>query len=168
VRVVIVVCLALLLGRPLVAQDSAQTTPDSTLPKSPGLYRNPHRARVLGALIPGAGHIYAGEYLSGILAYEGTVGGIGAGVLVFTVNRCTFSFLSMTRCDPGPEWPHQALGVAIVGLGIWEWVSSARDAAHAAERANARHDGRSAAVSPFIAPFSGAANASEVGVSLHW
>jgi hypothetical protein len=168
VKIVIVACLALLLGRPLPAQDTTQATPDSTVSKPPGLYRNPNRARVFGILIPGAGHIYAGEYLRGILAYEGTVGGIGSGVLIFMVNKCTFAFFSPTTCNPGREWPHQALGIAIVGMGIWEWVSSARDAPHAAERANARHNARSSAVTPFIAPFSGPANVSEIGVSLHW
>jgi hypothetical protein len=167
-RIVRFVCLAMLLGRPLAAQDTTRATPDSTISKSPGLYRNPHRARVFGTLIPGAGHIYAGEYLRGILAYEGTVGGIGSGVLIFMVNKCTFAFFSPTTCNPGREWPHQALGIAIVGMGIWEWVSSARDAPHAAERANARHTARSSAVAPFIAPFAGPANVSEIGVSLHW
>jgi hypothetical protein len=102
------------------------------------------------------------------MAYEATVGAIGGGVLVFMVNKCTFAFLSTTKCDPGPEWPHQAFGVALVGMGIWKWISSARDAPHAAERANARHDARSSAVTPFIAPFSGPAKESEIGVSLHW
>lgn len=167
-RIVIVVCLALVLGRSLAAQDTTQRTPDSTISKSPGRYRNPQRARVLGILLPGAGHIYAGEYLHGVLAYEGTVGGIGSGVLIFMVNKCSFAFFSPTTCNPGPEWPHQALGVVFVGMGIWEWVSSARDAPHAAERANARHNPRSSAVSPFIDPFSGPANESDIGVSLHW
>jgi hypothetical protein len=84
------------------------------------------------------------------------------------INKCTFVFFSTTTCNPGSEWPHHALGVALVGMGIWRWASSARDAPHAAERANARHDARSPAVTPFIAPFSGPAKESEIGVSVHW
>lgn len=59
-RVVINFCLALLLGFPLGAQDTGQGTLDSTTSKAVGSYRDPHRALVLGTLIPGAGHIYAG------------------------------------------------------------------------------------------------------------
>jgi hypothetical protein len=168
VRVVISFCIALLLGFPLRAQDTGRATLDSTASRAVGPYRNPHRALVLGSLIPGAGHIYAGEYLRGFLTYEATIGAIGAGTLVFLVNKCTFTFLSTTTCKAGPEWPHQALGIAVVGIGIWEWISSARDAPRAAERANARHDARSSSVTPFVAPFSGPANASQIGVSLHW
>lgn len=167
-RVVIIFCIALFLGFPLGAQDIGRGTLDSTASAAVGSYRNPHRALVLGTLIPGAGHIYAGEYVRGFFTYESTIGAIGAGTLTFLVDKCTFTFLSTTTCKPGPEWPHQVLGITMVGMGIWEWISSARDAPRAAERANAQHDARSHAVTPFIAPFSGLANASELGVSLHW
>jgi hypothetical protein len=167
-RVAISVCIALLLSLPLGAQDTTQVNVDSAPSTVVRPYRNPHRARILGALIPGAGHIYSGEYLRGFTAYEGTVGGIGGGILVFMINKCTFSFLSASSCDPGPEWPHRALGVAIAGMGVWAWISSARDAPHAAERANERHAARASAIAPYIAPFSGDGNASEIGVSLHW
>jgi hypothetical protein len=168
VRLIIGFSLALFVVLPLGAQDAAPSTLDSTKSRAGGPYRNPHRALVLGTLIPGAGHIYAGEYLRGFFTYEATIGAIGGGTLVFLVNKCTFTFLNMTTCKPGPEWPHQLLGMTMVGMGIWEWISSARDAPHAAERANVRHDARSSAVTPFIAPFSGPANTSQLGVSLHW
>lgn len=156
----------MLLAFPLAAQDTARVNTDSSTVVKP--YRDPRRALVLGTLIPGAGHIYSGEYLRGFIAYEGTVGLIGGGVLTFIINKCVFSFLSTTTCNPGPEWPHRALGVAFVGMGIWEWISSARDAPRAAERANARHAARSSKVTPFVAPFGGLKNASQIGVSLHW
>jgi TM2 domain-containing membrane protein YozV len=168
VRVVIIFCITSLLAFPLGAQDTGKDTPDSSTSTAVAPYRNPHRALVLGSLIPGAGHIYAGEYLRGFLTYEATVGAIGAGTLVFLVDKCTFTFLSTTTCKPGAQWPHQVLGIAVVGLGVWEWISSARDAPRAAERANARHDARSSAVTPFVAPFSGPGNASQIGVSVHW
>jgi hypothetical protein len=167
VRVVVTFCIASSLAFPLGAQDAGRDTPDSSTSTAVAPYRNPHRALVLGSLIPGAGHIYAGEYLKGFLTYEATVGALGAGTLVFLIDKCTFTFGTPT-CKPGPQWPHQVLGIAVVGIGIWEWISSARDAPRAAERANARHDRRSSAVTPFVAPFSGPANASQVGLSVHW
>ncbi len=167
-RVVIAIGMALFLGSRLGAQDTGPGTPDSTTSKAHKPYRDPHKALVLGSIIPGAGHIYAGEYLKGFLTYEGTVTAIGMGTIVFIADKCMFAFLNATPCKSGPAWPHQALGVAVVGIGIWGWISSARDARHAAERANARHDARRAAITPFISPFSGPASASRVGVSLQW
>jgi hypothetical protein len=168
VRGVIRFCIAVLLASPLGAQEPTQGGLDSTTSTPVGPYRNPQRALVFGTLIPGAGHIYAGEYLTGILNYEMTVGGIGGGALVFLVDNCTFSFLSTSACKPGPEWPHQLLGATMVGMGIWKWISSARDAPRAAERANARHDARSRALTPYIAPYSGLVEGTEIGVSIHW
>jgi hypothetical protein len=158
----------LLLAFPLGAQETEPSPADSTTSSTVSLYRDPHRARVLGSLIPGAGHIYAGEYVRGFLTYEATVGAIGMGTIVFILDKCTFTFLSATPCKSGPAWPHQVAGVALVGLGVWTWVSSARDASRAAERANDRHQMRSRTVTPIIEPFSGPANASKVGVSVHW
>ena len=131
--------LASALVSPLKAQDTTRVAADSTDTPAALLFRNPKRALILGSIIPGAGHIYAGEYGEGFRNYEATVTAIGGGVLAFNWDACMFSFLSMTPCNPGPKWPHQALGVALVGLGMWKWISSARDAAHAAERTNAKH-----------------------------
>jgi len=117
-------------------------------------------------LIPGAGHIYAGEYLKGFGTYEATVGTIGAGAMVYILGNCGFDFTG--TCKPGPEWPYKLLGIAGVGAGIWTWISSARDAPRAAERANARHRRSSLTVTPIVDPFSGPVNASQIGVSLHW
>jgi hypothetical protein len=167
-RVVLSLSITLFLVFPLGAQETARAPVDSTTSSTVSLYRSPHRARLLGSLIPGAGHIYAGEYVRGFLTYEATVGAIGMGTLVFIMDKCTFTFLNATPCKPGPAWPHQLAGVAVVGMGIWMWVSSARDAPRAAERANDRHEMRSRRVTPLIEPFSGPANASKVGVSVHW
>jgi hypothetical protein len=168
VRVFIAFCIAVLLVSPLGAQEPTQGAPDSTSSNPESPYRNPRRALVLGTLIPGAGHIYAGEYVTGILTYEATVGAIGGGTLVFLIDKCTFAFLSTSTCKPGREWPHQLLGVTMVGMGIWKWISSARDAPSAAERANARHRGHTSALAPYIAPSSGPADATNIGVSIHW
>ena len=153
---------------PLSAQDSTRTTADSASTPATALYRDPHRALIFGSLIPGAGHIYAGEYWRGFLNYEMTVGTIGMGAMVFIVDKCTFSFLSATRCDPGPQWPHQALGVLTVGLGVWQWVSSARDAAHAAERANEKHRRKTDKAKPIIEAPVGSRGEWRVGVAIPW
>jgi hypothetical protein len=168
VRVIVSLCIVALPVFPLGAQDPGHGAVDSTTSSKENLYRNPHRALVLGSLIPGAGHIYAGEYVRGFLTYEATVATIGLGTLVFISDRCMFTFLNAEPCESGPAWPHQLAGVAIVGVGIWSWISSARDAPRAAERANERRRLRSLTVTPIIDPFSGPANASKVGVSIHW
>jgi hypothetical protein len=152
---------------PLKAQDTTTVTHDSTIHQATPLYRNPKKALILGSLIPGAGHIYSGEYWRGFWTYEATVGGIGGGILTFLINRCTFSFLSTTSCDPGPEWPHQVLGVAMVGMGIWDWISSARDAPHAAKRANAKHRPKPA-VTPIIGAPVDSHSGWRVGTEIHF
>ncbi len=162
------ILIAAALTSPLSAQDSSRATADSALTPATTPYRNPHRALIFGSLIPGAGHIYAGEYWRGFLNYEMTVGSIGMGVLVFIVDKCTFSFLSTTRCDPGPQWPHQALGVLTVGLGVWQWVSSARDAPRAAERANAKHRRKAAEAKPIIEAPVGSHGDWRAGVAIPW
>ena len=162
------ILIAAALTSPLSAQDSSRATADSALTPATTPYRNPHRALIFGSLIPGAGHIYAGEYWRGFLNYEMTVGAIGGGVLVFIVDKCTFSFLSATRCDPGPQWPHQALGVLTVGLGFWQWVSSARDAPRAAERANVKHRRKAAEAKPIIEAPVGPHGDWRVGVAIPW
>ena len=167
-RVVISLCITLSLALRLGAQEPNREPADSTTSSTERPYRNPHRALLLGSLIPGAGHIYSGEYVRGFLTYEATVGAIGMGTIIFILDRCTFTFLNAEPCKSGPAWPHQLAGVAVVGAGIWMWVSSARDAPRAAERANDRHAMRSRKVTPLIEPFSGAEGASKVGVSVRW
>lgn len=153
---------------PLSAQDTTRVTADSAVLPATTLYRNPHRALILGTLIPGAGHIYSGEYWRGFLTYEFTVSAIGGGVLVFIVDKCTFPLFSTTTCKPGPQWPHQLLGVVLVGTGIWEWISSARDAPHAAERANAKHRRKTPAATPIIQPPADSRSGWRVGAAVHW
>jgi hypothetical protein len=156
------------LASPLSAQDSTRATTDSAVPSATTLYRDPHRALILGSIIPGAGHIYSGEYWRGFLTYEYTVSAIGTGVIVFIVDKCTFTFLSATHCDPGPQWPHQLLGVLVVGTGIWEWISSARDAPHAAERANAKHRRRTPEATPIIQAPADSHSGWRIGASIRW
>jgi hypothetical protein len=153
---------------PLKAQDTTRVTADSAAQPVEHPYRNPKRALILGSVIPGAGHIYAGEYWRGFVNYEAAVGGIGLGALTFIWDRCMLSFLSTTPCRSGPQWPHQALGVALVGLGIWQWISSARDAPYAAERANAKHLLHRTTVAPIIGAPVDFRSGWRVGAEIHY
>jgi hypothetical protein len=160
---------------PLNAQDTstsaAKATPDSAQTHETHPYRNPREALILGSVFPGAGHIYAGEYWHGVVNYEMTVMTIGMGAMTFMLDRCTFSnldFLSPSNCKPGPQWPHQALGVALVGLGFRRWILSARDASRAAERANERHRRKMAQAKPIIEPAGGSRGGWRAGVEIPW
>jgi hypothetical protein len=152
---------------PLSAQDTTKAADDSAVILMTVPYRSPHGALILGSLIPGAGHIYSGEYLHGFLNYETTVGMIGGGVMVYYFDVCAFNFLDPT-CKSGPRWPYQVLGVASVGMGIWEWISSARDAPHAAERANAKHRRKTLTPTPIIEPPVDSHSGWRVGAAIHY
>jgi hypothetical protein len=165
---------------PLHAQDTLKTTratPDSanatratdSAAIAPEMhpYRNPREALILGSLIPGAGHIYAGEYLRGVMNFYGTVGGIGLGAMLYWIDNCALDFLN-PNCHPGPEWLHQAIGVAVVGLVSWKWIATARDAPHAAERANERHRRRMPRVKPIIGPTTGSHGGWHAGFEIPW
>ncbi|HEX8850633.1 MAG TPA: hypothetical protein VF761_13980 [Gemmatimonadaceae bacterium] len=159
---------ALFAFRAVRAQDTvaAAATHDSAHVETP--YRNPKTAAVLGALFPGAGHVYATDYGRGAAFYFGTVSIVGLGSLVYVIDDCTFTFLSAKRCDPGPEWPHRALGAATIGVGLGWWAYGAVDAPRAARRANERHRRRRQAMSPVVRPRTGARRGINVGLSLAW
>ena len=155
---------------PLRAQDTTTATsgtPDSSSTPESHPYRNPRKALILGSLIPGAGHIYAGEYWHGVLNYETTVMTIGMGAMTFIVDNCTFDLFD-PNCKPGPEWPHQVLGVVVVGLGFRQWILSARDASRAAERANERHRRKMAQAKPIIGPAGGSHGGWHAGIEIPW
>jgi hypothetical protein len=156
--------LAITLASRLHAQEIGADTASSRASEKP--FRNPHKAVVIGSLIPGAGHIYAGEYWKGVLTYEATVSAIGMGVMTYTIDKCTFDWSS--SCKSGPAWPHQLVGIVAVGAGIWTWASTARDAGRAAQRANERHRRRFESVVPVARPFSGPAHTTQIGVSMDW
>jgi hypothetical protein len=137
------------LASSLRGQDTIKVADDSTVHQATPLFRNPKCALILGSVIPGAGHIYSGEYWQGFWHYESTVGMIGGGVLLFYFDKCALNFLD-TTCKSGPRWPYQVLGVASVAMGIREWISSARDAPHVAERANAKQLRRRSTATPII------------------
>jgi hypothetical protein len=152
----------------LEAQDTTRIVKDSASIPSQRLYRDPHRAQVLGTILPGAGHFYAGEYLRGYGTWVLTVTSIGMGPVVYNLDRCTFAFLDASECNPGPKWPNKLAGVFMVGAGIWTWVSSARDAPHAAERANQRHQSRRLQVTPLVEPSAQAGAKLRAGLAIRW
>src|SRR2546423_14936145 len=61
--------------------------------------RSPGTAAVLGTVVPGAGHIYAGEYVRGAQLYLTAVSGIGGGYLIYVLDRCAFTW---DPCNSGP------------------------------------------------------------------
>ena len=124
-------------------------------------YRSPATARVLGMLLPGAGHIYAGEYATGVRSYYGTVCGIGGGALAFVVGG-----MASEAHDTG--WPLQVSGVLLVGLGLRVWIRSSLDAPRAAARANAKHRQAAAPLSLILRRGAEGSQSNNVGVAVAW
>jgi hypothetical protein len=161
--------LALAFGSQLGAQDSTEIPLDTASVSAQAPFRDPHRAKVLGTIFPGAGHIYAGEYLRGYGIYVVTITSIGLGPFVYLLDSCSLAALSWSECkNPPPQWIHKVLGIAMVGSGIWTWISGARDAPHAAERANAKHGSKSLKVAPFIEPSSEPGSQWHAGLAVRW
>lgn len=124
-------------------------------------YRSPATARVLGTLLPGAGHIYAGEYAKGVRSYYGTVGGIGGGALAFVVG-------GMAAEDHETGWPLQVAGVLLVGAGVGVWVRSSLDAPRAAARANTKHRQIATHMSLILRGGAEGGQRRNVGVAVAW
>ena len=162
---VLILAFATLLASSMPAQDSLQVR-DSVSPPRVGFYRDPHRARILGTVIPGAGLFYAGEYLKGYMAYVGAVGGLSLGGLIYGMDGCTFVLFN--ACNPNPRWPYKVFGVVLLASGAWTWFSSARDAPRAAERANQRHRSKAPTLSPIIQPSPIVGNQWNAGVAVRW
>jgi hypothetical protein len=103
---------------------SAVTQTDTTVagPKDPAV------ARLIG-IIPGAGHMYAGEVATGFLYFSGTLG-------IFVTGG--YITLSMAFSDQNnqPEVAWVGWGTIIATGGLWVW--SIVDAGRAARRTNAK------------------------------
>ena len=152
----------------LEAQDTTRILQYSDSIPTQRLLRDPHRAQVLGIILPGAGHFYAGEYLRGYMTWVVTVGGIGMGSVVYDLDRCSFAFLGGSECNPGSKWPNRLLGAFMVGAGVWTWISTARDAPRAAERANERHQSRRLKVTPLVEPSAEPDPRLRAGIVIGW
>jgi hypothetical protein len=99
--------------------------------------KNPKTARIIG-IVPGAGHIYACEFLRGLGYYFLTTTMIVAGT-VWAGLDCGVSSNTCGRSDPA---------ALALGLGLWGW--SIYDAGRAAERTNAKR--RRGQLSPILTP----------------
>ncbi|MGI8547461.1 MAG: hypothetical protein ACR2M1_09005 [Gemmatimonadaceae bacterium] len=132
--------------------------------------RSPATAAVLGAVIPGAGLAYAGQWRRGVGTYFTAVGGVGLGAMALVLDRCTFSFSG--SCDPGTLWPQHALALGVIALGLGTWAYGAVDAARIVERNNARElAGRGQAfgsIGPTVIAPSEAGAPWAVGVHASW
>ena len=115
----------------LVTTAAAQHSPLSlahqadTVIKGP---KDPAVARLIG-IIPGAGHMYAGEVGTGFLYFSGTLGIVAAGGYI-TVSLA-FSDQNNHREAAWVGW-----GTIIAASGLWVW--SIVDAGRAARRTNAK------------------------------
>lgn len=110
-------------------------------------WKDEHRARVLGTLVPGLGHVYAEEYSNGRDLFTVSVVGIGVGGVLLLI---------------APESDNQtstlAIGGALAALGVGAWVWSAIDAPRAARRTNAKRIlHRSAGLTPYVGSAPGGA-----------
>jgi hypothetical protein len=85
--------------------------------------------------------------------------------MVYVIDKCTFAFLD-TSCRPGPQWPHQAAGLLLVGAGAGMWIYSAIDAPRAARRANERRRASRTEVKPLVEPPPGGTRGVNLGVTI--
>jgi hypothetical protein len=123
-----------LIVRSIPAQDTARVADPGT--------KSPTTARVIG-IVPGAGHVYAGEPLRGLGFFAATTASIGLAALMAAVD-----------CIEGLQPSCEDLGYpATVTLvtGLVTWGFSIFDAGRAARRTNAR---RPQKVSLILAPAS--------------
>ena len=118
------------------AQSPDSSATDSSTAERLGYRRSRTTARVLGALVPGAGHLYAGEWLKSYPLFVGATGGILLGQAIYTFDRCTFDWRA--SCRPGVALGSRVVGVAMVASGVAIWVASSVDAGRAVERQRAR------------------------------
>jgi len=157
----------LVCGAPLSAQDSAKVSEAAGAPRTDSVYRDPTAARLFAIVLPGAGHVYAGEYWRGIAIYEGTVASLGMAALVYTIPDC--AIFAAEPCHPGPRWPRTVVALAGVGLGLYVWVNGVIDAPRAAERANERHRrAQRARVAPLIQGSAVNGGMLRVGAQVAW
>jgi TM2 domain-containing membrane protein YozV len=166
-RLIITLSLVSLSTATLSAQDTtSRPVVDSASAAIVAPYRDPHRARILGSIIPGAGQFYAGEYIRGYVTFVATGSALALGPLIFSMDGCTLAFLR--ECNPNPKWPYKVVGAYLVGAALWTWFSTARDAPHAAERANARHRAETATFAPLIEPSPSVLGQWNTGVTVRW
>ena len=125
---------ASLLGLVLATGAGAQGDPAFDPSRRPAARKSPVAAHVIG-IIPGAGHVYAGEAQRGLQFFGGTVGVLAVGTML-VASDCAGD-------GPDGDCASPLLENVVVGaaLGVWGW--SIYDAGQAARRTNARRGLRS-------------------------
>lgn len=106
-------------------------------------WKSPTAARVIG-ILPGAGHVYAGEPRRGLAYFGGTVGVLAIGSVLIAAD-CVGDVANSTESTCSS--PALENGLLAVFLGVWGW--SIYDAGRAANRTNARRAVRTVL---FVAP----------------
>lgn len=152
--VAIVFVLPILVARPASAQQFLDTLTDSAVAERLGYRRTVKTAIVLGSVVPGAGHLYAGEWIKSYPFFLGSVGGIAVGAVILDFDRCIFALFN-TNCRPGVPIGARVAGAAMVAGAAIVWVGSARDAGRAVERQRVRRARRAShvgTVRPLLAP----------------
>ena len=109
---------------------TAQLRPDSGSSPSPAREKNPTTASLIG-IIPGAGHMYAGEARAGGF-YLGVTLGLAALASAVVVADCVDDLFQTEECGSNSG----ATALAVVAGSVWVW--SIYDAGRAARRTNAR------------------------------
>jgi len=110
-------------------------------------YRDPHKARIIATILPGAGYFYTGEYLRGYGTWVATAGGFILGPFFLSLD-CAGLF--STRCGNEEHAENIVVGSLLIVSSIYAWVSSVRDAPKSAERTNERRRRRELKVGPTI------------------
>lgn len=160
------VFLVLFVATPAIAQDSVDVVSTSTAAQERP-YRDPHKARTLATILPGAGYIYTGEYFRGYGTWVATASSFIWAPYEYEYGSCAFS--SIDKCTRGAlRWESRAMGVFFVGTGLWTWIASVRDAPLAAERANERHRRRELKVGPLLEIKPQSQQQLRAGLSLDW
>ena len=115
----------------LVSQTSAQSAKSKE-------YKDPKTAVAWGYLLPGAGHMYAGEGGKGFLLMAGSVGALAAGT-VMTLNSGDEDAEVGYDYDFSKgetDWTPSYIGLGVYTIG---WLYSVVDAGKAAQRTNRKH-----------------------------
>lgn len=147
---------------------AASALSDSAVAWQLGYQKMESTAFVLGLVLPGLGHAYAGEWWRGYLFLLAGGGGLAEGAVMYQWPRCGFDFLSGTDCSVSPA--ARVMGGVMVTASLAVWAMSAADAKEAVDRGRARRANdarrRRDAMSPIIVPCGVAARSLCVGVSM--
>ena len=143
----VTVAVLILVSRPLAAQIATPGGLDVLPVEQP--YRNPHKARVLATILPGAGYVYTGEYFRGYGTWVVTATSFIMTPFLYEYGSCGVD--SIDKCTRGAlRWESRAMGALSAGIGLFTWISSVRDAPLSAERANERHRRRELRANPTV------------------